>query len=136
MIREATADDLPKIVTLGRRFHEAAKLPGAFMPAVFWGFCEYLLSEENGIIFVSPKGMIGGLKSPVMWNCTYHIARESFWWAEDGLGQELLDAYEEWADDADQIRMSLMSSLRPDAVARILSGRGYVAEEIDMVKTW
>lgn len=136
MISEATPDDLPRIVQMGARFHKAAKLDGAFMPQTFWSFCEYLLNEDCGVIFVSPAGMIGGHKSPLPWCCNFIVAREAFWWSEDGQGRALMAKFEEWASDADQIRMALLGSLRPAAVARVLSQAGYEAAEIEMVKAW
>ena len=134
MIREAAAEDIPKLCVLGKRFHETAELGGVFCDGVFWQFCEYLIREDTGVIFMSDKGMIGGLKCPAFWDSTYHIARECFWWSEDGQGRALKAAYEEWADDADEVRMGFLygKNMRPHVVARMFPG--YVAAETEMVK--
>lgn len=136
MIRLATTDDLPQVVTWGARFHEAAQLGGAFSHATFWDFCEYLIREDNGAIFVASTGMIGGLKAPAFWDSTYHIARECFWWSEGAGGQALREAYERWASDADETRMAMLygAQMRPHVVWRVLDRAGYEAAETEMVR--
>lgn len=121
---------------MGGRFHRAGELGGVFMPAVFWEFCKSLIDNDTGVIFRSDQGMIGGMKCPAFWDCTYKIARECFWWSEDRRGMALKAAYEDWAADADEIRMGFLygKAMRPHVVARLLPE--YEAVETEMVKTW
>lgn len=137
MIRAATEEDLPDLVRLGARFHAGADLGGVFAPATFWDFCAHLIGSDDGVVFVSEMGMLGGLIGPVPWDTTYKVANEAFWWSEDGQGRALVGAYEEWAKErADEVRMSLLFNKRPLPVARMLGSMGYMAAEESMVKTW
>ena len=102
---------------------------------MFWTFCEYLINEDEGCIFVTDKGMIGGHIAPLPWDATFRVANEVFWWAEDGRGADLVRAYEEWATKADEVRMAFLINLRPTATGRVLSRLGYMGVEMGMVKT-
>lgn len=134
MIREATAEDLPRIVQLGARAHAGLGLPGAFCPGDYWAFCERLIADDDGVIFLSERGIIAGFKERAYYNTTFRTAREPIWWAEDGQGMALLDAYEKWAEDADQIRMGLVLSGRWTPALRMLGARRYEVAEMELVK--
>ena len=133
----ATEDDLPKIVTLGKRFHESANPGGVFCPGVFWDFCLRLIVLDTGNIFLSRDGMLGALIAPLPWDNTYKVAREAFWWSEDGHGRALVGEYEEWARPiSDEGRMGFLENMKPLAVMRLLSRMGYEIKETEMVKKW
>ncbi len=136
VIRPAEERDLPALIDMGERFHRAALLGGVFCPGVFAQFCSHLMREDEGCVFVSPIGMIGGHISPGFWDATYKIANEAFWWAEDGHGLALVKAYEEWAQPrADEVRMAFLIHMRPVATGKVLSRLGYEGTEMGMVKT-
>lgn len=126
--------DFPMMVELGAKFHAASDDGGEFCPETFTGFLELLLTE--GCIFVSERGMIGGYAWPSPWAKDFLIAMEAFWWAEDGQGRALADAYEAWAKEAGagSTRMGFIEATQPDRVERILRERGYKTLETIMVK--
>lgn len=131
----AQVHDIQALVELGAHFHAAAGLCGVFSPGTFGGFCHYLITSEDGCVFRSDRGMIGGYVSSPPWDSTYKIANEAFWWSEDGAGIDLMQAYEEWAAEvADETRMAFLPNMRPSATARVLGRRNYMAVEVGMVK--
>ena len=122
------------MVGLGAKFHAASDDGGEFCAKTFTEFLRLLLAE--GCIFVSERGMIGGLAWPSPWAKDYLIAMEAFWWAEDGQGRALADAYEAWAKSvgAGSTRMGYIEATQPDRVEKILIKRGYRTLETIMVK--
>lgn len=136
MIRAAGEDDLPLILDLGARFHAAAGEQGTFCPDTFGDFCRTLMEEERGALFVSDRGMIGGLVWPSPWSRGVMVSLESFWWAEDGAGTALRRAFETFAGQwGAKPRMGFLHALRGAAVARVLRADGYQPLETIMVKT-
>ena len=122
------------MVELGAKFHAVSDDGGEFCAATFTGFLKLLLAE--GCIFVSERGMIGGYAWPSPWAKDFLIAMEAFWWAEDGQGRALADAYEAWAEavGAGSTRMGYIEATQPDRVEKILIKRGYRTLETIMVK--
>lgn len=127
MIRHATSEDIPQIVAMGEKFHDAAQLPCGYNPAAVTVFCENMVA--NGVILISKSGMIGGVMMPAYCDPKWSIAVELFWWAEKG-GIDLLKAFEKWAVDsrADEVRMTSLVSL--ERANRLLKAKGYEAAEI------
>ena len=135
MVRKAEDHDIQALIDMGLRFHRASKQPGVFSPGTFGVFCSQLINNDEGCLFRSDHGMIGGFISRPPWDSTYRIADEAFWWSEDGAGPALMQAYEEWAaENADETRMGCLTNMRFSAVAGLLSRRGYKAVEMGMVK--
>lgn len=133
----ATVEDIQGLVELGRHFHAAADLGGVYSPGTFGGFCHHLITSEEGCVFRSARGMIGGHVAGLPWDSTYKVANEAFWWAEDGAGIALMQAYEQWGSEvADEVRMAFLPNLRPSATARVLGRHNYMAVEVGMVKQW
>ena len=133
MIRQATHDDTPAIIAMGRKFHAQSGQPMAFDDAAAGALVSGLIDSDRGAIFISDGGMIGGALSPAYCDPAWIMAVELFWWAErDGLA--LLKAFEEWAADmgAKEVRMTTLAAL-PRA-ASIMKRRGYAASEISHSK--
>ena len=133
MIRKATDADTPYLCAFAARFHRAASLPGEYNAGAWARFVE-TVHDQDGAFFLSERGMIGGLKMPQPWNDNYMTASEVCWWSEDKQGVALLNAFEDWAADCDEIHMMFLESLRPAAVMRYLQSRGYVKGQTMMVK--
>jgi GNAT superfamily N-acetyltransferase len=126
-MRPATPADLPRLVEMGRRFHEASGLPMQYDETAITGFLAGLVASES--IIMHDHGCIGGIICPAYCDPSWLMAVELFWWAERD-GMPLLRAFEEWAADrgAREIRMTSLASLpRADAVLR---RKGYTATEI------
>ncbi len=130
-MRKATVDDVPFLVEMGHKFHAAAQLP---FPAE-QGAVETAIRQmiEQGVVFVTERGAIGGMLSRAWINPAWVYAAEFFWWAEDGKGRALLRAFEEWARDngANEIRMSALDHI---PARKILERAGYSCREISLGK--
>ncbi len=126
------------MVELGAKFHAASDDGGEFCPTAFTGFLTLLFNE--GCLFVSDRGMIGGYSWPSPWARNYVIAMEAFWWSEDGQGRALADAFEAWArskgayGSTGSTRMAFIEATQPERVEKILRKRGYRTLETMMVK--
>ncbi|MEO1503116.1 MAG: hypothetical protein AAFU68_02705 [Pseudomonadota bacterium] len=136
-IREATVDDLPHIVKMGRLFHLRAyrNLPVGYDTPTATDFARGLIESDNGVIFISHLGMCGGLVAPFYMSTTLQ-ASEVFWFAQDGLGDALRRRFEDWAKDKGA-KVCTFSALRPvrgKAVERILKTAGYHHHETALVK--
>lgn len=133
MIRAAGFEDVPQIVSMGEKFHAMSKSPFGYDKSAAADFAVGLIERDNGAVFLSDHGVIGGALSSAYCNPAWVFAVELFWWAErDGL--KLLRRFEEWARemDAQEVRMTSLASLpRADAVLR---RKGYDQMEISYSK--
>jgi hypothetical protein len=132
-MRQATSDDIPRIVDMCREFHAASGLPMEFDPAGMASFAARMIESPDMVIIVSDDGLIGGLLMPAYCAPNWKIAGELFWWAK-GSGLQLLSAFEQWGRDngANEVRMTTLSALqRADA---ILLARGYANVETSYTK--
>lgn len=132
MIRPATESDIPALVAMGQKFSEAAGTP--FDKGDVAEFVSALIGSENGAVFVTDGGMIGGVLSPAYSCKSWLMAVELFWWAEDRQGIRLLKAFEEWAASrgASEIRMTTLAAI--DGPQKIMARRGYAPIEISYQK--
>lgn len=130
MIRRATIEDVEHCATLGHKFIVAADMPPASLEECRT-FCASLLHHPDGVMFISPQGVIAGLLAPLYYKPGYKQAVELFWWAEDGNGLRLLQAFETWARErgADDINMSTLAHYTPKGVPELLRRRGYEARD-------
>lgn len=135
MIRLATEADIPRIVEMGRTFYRVAWRNAAYDPEATATMLRAMIGGA-GAVFVSERGMIGGLLAPVWCAPTLLHAVELFWWSRDGQGEALLEAFEDWAREAgaEEVRMSNVCGLRGEAVARKLEARGYAPCETSFRK--
>ena len=133
MIRAATAQDVPRIVEMGQRFHTAASLPMRFDAGAVAEMLSGMVASDSAALLVSDYGMIGGVLAPAYCDPAWVMAVELFWWADrDGLA--LLRAFETWGREngAHEIRMTSLAALpRADAILR---RKGYAATEISYAK--
>lgn len=122
------------MVEMGREFYRVAWRDKAYDPDATAAGLAVMI--EQGGVFVSERGMIGGLLSPVWCAPSRMIAVELFWWSRDGQGEALLDAFEAWAREAgaEEVRMSNVCGLRGEAVAKKLTARGYAPCETSFRK--
>jgi len=124
------------LLELAEKFHAKARVAGEYCPESTAKFLIGMIGSDHACVFVSERGMIGGLAWPSQWSKDYLQAIESFWWAEDGHGRELADAFEAWAKakGAKSTQMCFLHSLMPEKVEKMLRMRGYKPLETNMVK--
>lgn len=136
MIREATIDDVPRLVEMGGRFVGSSNYCGrlANNPRAQCDMMLRLIGHCDGKVFVSEKdgsvtGMVGVAAFMHPWSGEW-MAEEVFWWVEPearGPGIKLLKRAEQWANDKSCVRMR--SSAPNGRVARAYRALGYTKIE-------
>lgn len=147
MIREALAEDIPRLVVLGRAFLAETGL--ASLTEIdddsFSRSLAEMVASENKTVLVAENGagiigMAGGLVYPLYFNFNHLTAQEMFWFVlpdhRDGVGAELFKAFEAWAREkgALSITMIALDSNRPKSVARVYKRAGYVPAERSFIR--
>jgi hypothetical protein len=136
MIRDADVNDIWRIADMGERMAARAKLAVGFDRTSVTATLRQLIESTDGILLVSDQGMIGGLCYPHPFNHAVKIGQEFFWYSEEGLGLDLLDACEAKGKElgVQFWTMLCMETMRPKAVGKLLERRGYVATEHSYIK--
>lgn len=131
-MRPATADDMPALIEMGRKFHAAAALPWDYNAAASAASIQGMI--DRGCVLMTEAGAIGGIIAPAWSNPEWLYACELFWWAEDGRGRDLLRGFEDWARraGASEVRMTSLEHLRAADV--ILRRSGYAVRELSYGK--
>lgn len=143
MIRAATEADVPALIEMGRRFHDATPYVGivTFNEAEFERSLLGMMDAAAALLRVldngsGPVGMIGAVSGrhfisgeTAVWEC--------FWWVDPqhrGRGALLLTAFEEWswAIGATLVCTSLLAS--DDRTKHLYERRGYRMGEVGFVK--
>jgi hypothetical protein len=149
MIRPATADDIPAILVLGRKFFDQAK----WAEIVEWdeasvqATLDLLLTSHVLLVLEKDRtvvGMAGALIYPFYFNIGHITGQEVFWWVEpdhrNGSGRSLREALES-AARAKGARSFTMISVehadhKPEAMARAYRMAGYVPSERCFIKSF
>ncbi len=133
MIREATADDIPAIMEMGKRFADDAGVTAQ----VGWddesvtATLHHLIDSDDGILLVGDNGMIGGLIYPHPYNRAVRVFQEFFWRSE---GREGLRLYKAAINQAKAMGASLgvmiaTDEMEPEATGRLYERLGYQPAE-------
>lgn len=134
MIR-ATIDDLDTVVRLGTAFHAYSPWGSDPLdPEAFRAFVAGII--ENGAVFLCGESMIAGALVPMWFNPSLVIAFEVAWWAPDGNGRAVREAFEDWAREsgAQGVQCAALADDKLDRVERIYSRAGYQKNEVAFVK--
>jgi hypothetical protein len=127
----ATQDDLARVVDMGVSFHAASphNLDPVDLPE-WTAFASRLI--DNGGVFVSDGGMVGGALCPMYFNPSVVYAYELFWWAPDGSGRSLMNEFREWAKSsgARGIQWTALHDDNLSRVDRIYQRAGAVPTEV------
>ena len=125
-MRQATPEDIPALVEMGRRCHAEKQDRYPFVERDCEAFFASVI--KDGVVLVHGRGFICGVISGQPSNVSYRTAYEIFWWSEDRGGARLLAGFEKWAKDegCDEIAVSHPTSER--AVGRYLRRWGYRPE--------
>jgi len=148
MIRPAGHADIPAILTMGRRFFDAAGWPEvttwdeASVRATLSGLIDgkvpggLIVANEGGRAI----GMVGFMAFPFYFNFAVTVAQEVFWWVEPdqrfGVGAQLLDAFETAGRQrgASVFIVSAVARLRSATLERFYQRRGYAPAENTFIK--
>lgn len=134
MIRRATLEDTQIATAFAREFHAESVHAGIpVVPEVLEAWMAGLI--EQGAVFLSPRGIIGGLVSPIYFNPDYRVAVELFWWAPEE-GRALREAFEGWAIEqgVNAIQFSGQRNERAETVEKLFRRAGYEPVETGFVK--
>ena len=139
MIREATKEDIPRLLVMCRKFFAASeyaditKLDEDAMTSTLCG----VIDNEQTCLLVPDDltGMVAGIVYPFYFS-TDVCAQELFWWSEGGHGRALLEAFEAWAKSrgANAVTMICLDRLGRDRVESIYKKAGYRASEHSWIK--
>lgn len=133
-VRQALPEDLPAVVAYGAEFHAASVHRGFPLDiGAFAGFAARLI--DDGGVFLSDTGFIGGALVPLYFSPAVLIAAELFWFTK-AEGAALREAFEGWARSrgAAVVQFSSMADERERAVARVLRCAGYAPAETSYLK--
>lgn len=124
-LRAGCKADIPAMVALGARMHEKTGFDVEYEPNAAAQLMEK--ATEAGAVFVTRKGMIGGLETPLMYGTKPAFCTVCFWYSEDGMAWRLLDAFREWA------RLPVAVSTFDPRMKRVLERKGAELKEGVMV---
>lgn len=139
MIRDATPEDIPEMVVMGRRFYEALGYDG-LIPFVAEDFAVSLHGwMENETVLVMDGGMGVAVTFRSFVNFRYRLGAELFFWVEPekrGAGMALLDALEARTRALGAQTMSVVTceGMRPESLSAAYRRRGYAPKETTYVK--
>lgn len=136
MIRDATVEDIPFIVDLGRKFAAITYPEIDYDPETTAASLRGLIDSEAGVLLVSERGMIGAVLFPMFFNAGHLHCQEMFWWDEGGEGRALLRALEARARErgARTITMVCLDDIRPGVFAKLYTRAGYRPAERFFIK--
>jgi hypothetical protein len=106
VIRDATPDDIPRLVEMGTRFLTESVYSGKVLvnPEAITRTMGLLLASDVGALFVSElDGVVTGMIGLMVFEHPFtgqRAAQELFWWVEPehrGNGLKLLKRGEQWA---------------------------------------
>jgi hypothetical protein len=136
MIRPATLEDIPGLLEMGRKFADDAGVTAR----IGWDdesvadMLATLIENEDGIVLVSERGMIGGFVQSHPFNRNVRLFIEVFWRAEDGMGRALLSEAERIAKElgADFSTMIAMDGM--EKTQKLYNRLGYEYCEAQFIK--
>jgi hypothetical protein len=136
MIRQATLEDIPALLVMGKAFADEAGVTAR----VGWDndsvaeMLEGLILSDDGIVLVSDKGMIGGFVAPHPFNRNARLFSELFWRAEDGNGLALLAEAERLASERGASRSVMVAMDGMERTQRLYGRLGYTLCETSFIK--
>ena len=135
MIREATIDDIPALVAMGKEFFDLTGLPIEYDGNSVAQMITNLIKNEDAVVLVDDevKSAIAGLVYPFYFNTDILSGNEMFWWVSPekrGTGLRLVDKLEDWARDkgADLFQMTCLHEGH-EKIGRYYERRGYMPTE-------
>lgn len=142
MIREATAEDLPRLKDLAEEFCRTTKFLRGFDFDKFCASWKQLISGP-GVIFLAEStrgldGALGGVAFPDV-NSGLLVCAEFFWMMRVGRrggGLRLYSEFEKWAraQGCVEMRMVALADSMPEEVEKIYLRRGFERMEIQFSK--
>jgi len=135
LIRQATPDDLDRIIELGGQFLAASPYADLGYDRPAFGEFAIRMMEGPGAIFLSDEGFIGGLLNGLYFNPSIVMGVELFWWAKTE-GKALRNAFEAWCanNGASGMQSTGLANEREATIRKVYERAGYRACEIGFIK--
>jgi hypothetical protein len=105
---KAQVADIPRIVGMARKFHEAHRPAWGFDPMAAAAFFQGLIDSPNGLVLVTDEGFAAAVAVPNPFDPEWLTVSELLMWAQDGRGASLWRGMKTWAAEigAREIRFS------------------------------
>lgn len=136
MARQATVNDLPKLLEYAQAFH--ALSPYRDIP---FNVATVELTILNGIhhggVFINDHGFIVGVVTPFLMNEDIKVAAELAWYCPEGDGQGLKAAFQDWAvneQGANALQISTLVNEYSERLGTKLIADGFTPSEISYLK--
>jgi len=123
VIHAAGPSDIPRIVQMAERFHNAHGQDFDFDPASAETFIAN--AAQRGCVLVSEASFFIGFIIPDPANFGRVVAHEAFWWSEEGKGKELRETFEEWAKAMGAAEIQFSHPWEAKRVGKMLEKAGY-----------
>jgi GNAT superfamily N-acetyltransferase len=150
-VREATPEDLPRLMVLAKEFYEASPYNGKTLldPNKLRRTIQVLINCESevGTIFVAEDetgvhGMLACMGVETFFSSD-QVATEVMWWITpshrgSGMAQRLMEAYESWAKyhGYPVVQMVLLEALKGSSVDKYYTKKGYELTEKAYIKVF
>lgn len=137
-VRYANHSDLPMVVALAREEFESSAWHGRarFSESCVAATAASFISEMGRTLLISDAGYLAGMVQPLGFGREM-VAMEYAWFAKDGCGMELLDAFTKWADRMNVRAIMVHNYLcgGDDRLTSVLSRRrGFVVAGAALIK--
>lgn len=127
MIRQATVDDLPRLLELCETFWNISPWAKMGLERDDVAICENLeRAIEIGSCFIGERGLIFGFIGP-LWASPANKVAVEFAWFGPGEGRQLREAFEGWAKEQGcfGVQMATLGAAWDDDTAAGLRSAGY-----------
>lgn len=138
MIRPATLDDIPRLLDMGARFAEKARLEShvGYDPDSMAETFTAMISNGHPV-FIGERGAIGASQTRHPFNRSHVVAQELFWWSEGGEGLRLLDILCKHCEEhCDSLIMITLEAIEPERTGKLYERLGFTALEHSYVKVF
>lgn len=134
--RVASPDDLFEVVHKTLTFAKGTRFWDLMDEDTVIQFVSRILNNPDGVVFLADDGILVGQKTPSPYG-TFDIALENVWWVapskrNNGLGRELLEAFEAWAKEKNCQLISV--SCMNEEVGQMYEKLGYKLQECTYLK--
>lgn len=136
-LRVAKEEDLPQILEMSLKFAKTTSFSADMDPGFIENLIKNLIAGNNTIILLHEnKGFIAGLVTPFLFGDA-KVATEIAWWVEpkerkNGVGQELLEAFEYWAKEMNCSYVTMVSL--DHKLGKLYTKNGYRIREYAYMK--
>ncbi len=131
MLKIATLDDFNTVKTYALNFLEVSGYKDFSDLEDIDNLITELLAftGTDAIVLLGEGGMLAGVAKPFIFGSTKRVASEVAWWVEpdarkNGIGKELLEAFEFWAKEKAGCALVTMVSI-DDLVGKFYEKNGY-----------